>query len=439
MVKRDEVGIVLSYGLFLTWLQSFLYNGSMLNFIFNKVNIDVLAMVYIAVPAIASFLLAHFKIKEKHNRKLILNSLLIVVSGTVILMWIEAYLNVIIIYFLAGILGLASVIYIIGWGVCFIRKIPLDQMFRVMAAVICLSRILMMINRIFEFRGFYHLSNAYILLLLLISSIASYSLLNGETLDRRYYTIMIDKKIVSMLCAVVFLLNIGGGVSQTFFERQSHLQFPELPFVILMLYSIAMFSIIRFSKKFENLNYLVNIISLLGIGFLFYIIFYQNAPIALTLTLLAYLFLDVMLWTIVAKLSYMSNEPYKVFFPVMGSNLLAVLFGNILYMQFSSNIVVAIGICVVFIIIAFSLTLFMIKSLEIYFKRFNERNKMLLSPFEIFTEKEKEIVSLMLLDLKNREIAEKSGITENTLKTHAKNIYAKAEVANKKELIKKYK
>lgn len=49
--------------------------------------------------------------------------------------------------------------------------------------------------------------------------------------------------------------------------------------------------------------------------------------------------------------------------------------------------------------------------------------------------KEMEIYKLMLLGLKNKEIAEKANISENTLKGHARNIYSKLGVKNKKELL----
>lgn len=55
-----------------------------------------------------------------------------------------------------------------------------------------------------------------------------------------------------------------------------------------------------------------------------------------------------------------------------------------------------------------------------------------------FTKKEKEIFFLMLTDHKNPEIAEKLGISKNTLKTHIRNIYRKALVKNRSELLFKF-
>ncbi len=59
-------------------------------------------------------------------------------------------------------------------------------------------------------------------------------------------------------------------------------------------------------------------------------------------------------------------------------------------------------------------------------------------PIDHFTQKEKEILVLLLADQKNPEIAEKLGISKNTLKTHIRNIYGKALVKNRSELLFKF-
>jgi DNA-binding CsgD family transcriptional regulator len=51
------------------------------------------------------------------------------------------------------------------------------------------------------------------------------------------------------------------------------------------------------------------------------------------------------------------------------------------------------------------------------------------------TEREKEIITLMLEGKTNRAIAEELFITENTIKSHCRNIYAKFNVRNKSELL----
>ncbi len=52
-----------------------------------------------------------------------------------------------------------------------------------------------------------------------------------------------------------------------------------------------------------------------------------------------------------------------------------------------------------------------------------------------FTRKEKEVVYLMIAGHSNELIAETMGISRNTIKTHIRNIYRKAEVSNRSELL----
>lgn len=52
-----------------------------------------------------------------------------------------------------------------------------------------------------------------------------------------------------------------------------------------------------------------------------------------------------------------------------------------------------------------------------------------------FTKKEKEVAYLMLAGQTNTEIIEKLGFSKNTLKTHVRNIYRKASVKNRSELL----
>jgi DNA-binding CsgD family transcriptional regulator len=51
------------------------------------------------------------------------------------------------------------------------------------------------------------------------------------------------------------------------------------------------------------------------------------------------------------------------------------------------------------------------------------------------TAKERELIHLTLDGMTNKEIAVQMGITENTVKTHLKHIYAKTGILNKNQLL----
>ena len=55
------------------------------------------------------------------------------------------------------------------------------------------------------------------------------------------------------------------------------------------------------------------------------------------------------------------------------------------------------------------------------------------------TNREKEVMSLLLEGKKRKDIAEKLFVTESTIKKHSASIYKKLEVENRKELLEKLK
>ncbi|MBF4694938.1 helix-turn-helix transcriptional regulator [Fusibacter sp. Q10-2] len=182
-------------------------------------------------------------------------------------------------------------------------------------------------------------------------------------------------------------------------------------------------------------------LAIIGIGFLLLIIYNHAPTLSYLVVASGYLLLDMILWTLVAKVSFLFNEPFKVFFPVMGSNLIAVFLGNVLAMIFNDGwqkIYIAVSLCTIFTLLALPLYNALYGKLNALVEEARKRHWISESCLDIFTVKEREIVLLMLEGLKNKEVAERMFISENTLKTHAKNIYAKAEVSNKKELIEKY-
>jgi len=65
--------------------------------------------------------------------------------------------------------------------------------------------------------------------------------------------------------------------------------------------------------------------------------------------------------------------------------------------------------------------------------KIKEENKFA-SRVNTLTERELEIYNLLMIGKKNHEIAEELFISDNTLKTHLRNIYKKLNVAGKKEL-----
>lgn len=400
-------------------------------------------MIYIIVPAIICFGFAFLPWQEHKAIDLMRSSLIIAISGTFVLLILNRFWpEVIFMYILSGILGIFSVVFIAGWGVLFIRTIEYTDMFVVMAATICFSRVCIAINNTLSILPHGKIGVLFIFLSLIISYILTvkfrpYFQNNIEPLQ-----VSIDYKFILLICLIIFLTNVGGGLSQTLIKEVALKTFHGVYIVEGVLYALFMYLIILKRHSFDKPVFAVISLAIIGIGFLLLIV-YNNAPTLSYLVVASgYLLLDMILWTLVAKVSFLFNEPFKVFFPVMGSNLIAVFFGNVLAMTFNDSwqkMYIAVSLCTIFTLIALPLYNVLYGKLNVFVEEVRKRNWISESCLDIFTVKEREIVLLMLEELKNKEVAEKLFISENTLKTHAKNIYAKAEVSNKKELVEKYK
>ncbi|GAU79131.1 DNA-binding response regulator [Fusibacter sp. 3D3] len=442
MITRKASYLIFSYGLFLSWLLSFLYNGSLLSFVFKNINITVLAMVYIIVPAIACYCFAVLPWK-KHTAVLMMKyGLSVSMIGTTALLYLsETHLPILVIYILSGVLGLFSVIFIAGWGVLFIQVIEFSNMFVVMAATICLSRICISFNGTLSILSHGELGLFFVFFCLIFAYIYTLKIGLVKINSDESINTSIDLKLVLLLCLTVFFTNVGGGLSQTLLVELTVKTFRYIYIIEGLLYGLFILLIFFGNRYLDNPFFTTLSIIIIGMGFLMLIVFNNIPTLSYLITTSGYLFLDIILWTLVAKISYLFNEPFKVFFPVMGSNLLAVFLGNVLAMIFRDNwqsIYIAVALCTMCIFLALPLYNALHQQLLSLLKQFRKNQWLNEDYFNVLTEREREIVLLMLDGLKNKDIAEKIFISENTLKTHAKNIYAKTNVSNKKELIEKY-
>ncbi|WP_207736390.1 response regulator transcription factor [Fusibacter ferrireducens] len=442
MNDRKIVHVILSYGLFLSWLLSFLYNGSLLTIVFQNINIAFLAMIYIIVPAIVCYGFTFLPWQKYKAISWMKTSLIIAITGTFILLilnrfWPETYLM----YIVAGVLGIFSVIFIAGWGVMFIKTIEYTDMFVVMAATICFSRVCIAINNTLSTLPQGKIGILFIFLSLIISYIYTIKFEPYSENPKGAVHVALDYKFILLISLIIFLTNVGGGLSQTLIKELTLKTFSGVYIVEGVLYAFFMHLIILKKQSLDKPIFALISLAIIGIGFLLLIIYNHAPTLSYLVVASGYLLLDMILWTLVAKVSFLFNEPFKVFFPVMGSNLIAVFLGNVLAMIFNDGwqkIYIAVSLCTIFTLLALPLYNALYGKLNALVEEARKRHWISESCLDIFTVKEREIVLLMLEGLKNKEVAERMFISENTLKTHAKNIYAKAEVSNKKELIEKY-
>lgn len=220
-------------------------------------------------------------------------------------------------------------------------------------------------------------------------------------------------------------------------------------FAIDLIVSIIMFFLIKFVfYKNRHLDVLMVIfLTCLSFGVILLIIDMKVNTIGYFLISISYLFLDLYLWTIIIKLPKIVKLSKRFYFFAVGAYIISISIGKIIYIYFKNRsvclLICLIGILICFVIF-YVLQQYYNEVLIIAEKKYKnnnicENNNQINIGLEVLTEKETEIVKLMLKGLKNKEIASTVFISENTLKTHARNIYQKLNVNNKKELIEKNK
>jgi DNA-binding CsgD family transcriptional regulator len=145
---------------------------------------------------------------------------------------------------------------------------------------------------------------------------------------------------------------------------------------------------------------------------------------------------DLFIWTVVGHVGHLYGRPYRITSFALVSLLTSVFIGRILGIIFSSSpdgglYTIAVSFTTVFVTILVIPKLFETIDREVV--KIKEENKFE-KKVNNLTERELEIYNLLVKGKKNHEIAEELFITDNTLKTHLRNIYKKLNVAGKKEL-----
>lgn len=160
---------------------------------------------------------------------------------------------------------------------------------------------------------------------------------------------------------------------------------------------------------------------------------------------------DLFWWSIIGEMLDYTERPAKVFGIGLSANVFGVLCGGAIgILMNSSNIpeaeitVLALTIVCVTLVILPLLNRQLIILLKSHayltmYDRMDEKQQItiihqtkMLGPL---TEREQEVLQLILAGKSNKEIASALFVTESTIKTHARNIYSKYDVGSRAELI----
>lgn len=376
-----------------------------------------------------------------------------------------------------ALLGISSALYTLGWSHPFSAYLLLGERLKLMASVMIGSNIIYLLFNLLS----RVLSPQQLLLLSTVPlwlSLPPLILLPPEGgpqgslfITAREKRTPIPAPLMLNFCLFIAGLYLCSGlmynVMQPFLDAAgpSLIRYRYLPYIATLLIMW------RFGEQLQRYFPIYMGVSFLGLSFVSFALLYGNsAGLFLTTTLMesAFAFLDLFIWTTLGDLAFIYGAPFRIFGYALAAMLGSILAGELIsieLLQMGENfrlvtaLFAAAAIFLTYTVIPW-LTQRMQKDLYRFLGAAQKEEEsaadqsrsgngggkreqeslldsavQLLLPHQKLTPRETEIISLLLRGMTNREMAARLFISENTLKTHLKNIYPKFGVAHKRELL----
>jgi DNA-binding CsgD family transcriptional regulator len=354
--------------------------------------------------------------------------------------------------------GYAGGSAIASWGYFLKAFTPKNHRFKSCADVLIYSNILMIaINVVaINFSPFIGLTLSIICL---VVGMACIWVLPGETENDwreeiENYRRRDIKKPLILLCLFIFVITINSGlmyqVINPAFEHLTGLTswYWAVPYVIALLFMRNL------PMRMARAKILYVGMAMIMGAFISFMLLERNALdylVVNTLMLGACGIFDLFWWSIIGEMLEYIENPAKIFGIGLSANVLGVLSGGALGMAITSiqlpsaNVaVIALTVVCVTLIMLPPLNQQLVELLKSHtylaaYDRMSEsqQNNIILGvkALEELTVREQEVLQHILSGASNREIAQALFISENTVKTHVRNIFSKYEVSSRAELI----
>lgn len=446
---------VIIFSLFFAWILSFPFEGQVVYSIADKYALNADTTVFTAISAhFLGLFSGGFIVKNSAAaRKLMLWVSAICLVGSVVFFFpVPGIMRVLI-----GVLSYAAGLFVASWGFYFKSETPVGDRIKTAADVLIYSNILMiLINAAAVYL------NAYIGLALAVLTLMGTFLfvrkLRPEppqvAAPQTQDSLKSIAKPLLFLCIFVVVITINSGlmyqVINPAFENIEALAgwYWAVPYII------ALYIMRNLPRKADRPYILYVAIAMIGFAFLFFMILDRSATSYLvvdTLMLGACGIFDLFWWSILGEMLDLSCNPAKVFGIGLSANVLGVLIGGIVGNSIFSIEPYAVDPTIIALIVVFIVLMILPllnKSLSnvltdhVYLIKLSgmteeEQVKELRDVFQKYklTDRESEIAALLLKGYTYKMIAGELFISENTVKTHLKNAYAKLGVKNKTQLM----
>lgn len=460
MAQQQKFSIV-SISLFAGWLLTFLFEGEVLHHIIyaSEAKGELVGQLAIALH-FAGLFSCGFLIKRTSSAKMVmLAGIVVCFAGSLIFLMpysILWYLSIVAMAYYSGLV-------IASWGYFFKWSTPRNRRLQTAADVLIFANLLMIIinvitNHFSVYLG-YGLSSA----LLLLSIPFIYRLETEVDIDQSESEVLENPvvkdtmmKPFAYLCLFIVIITINSGIMyQVVRPAFSHLQLLTT-YYWAVPYVLALIILRSLPRGFNRAYALYVALAMMGVSYLLFMAMDTTVTTYLmvnTLMLGAFGVFDLFWWSLIGDFLDSSKEAAKVMGIGLSMNVLGILLGgmagslmNTAARQPHEVSLIALG--VVFVVIV------MMPVLNSQLNRFFEDHAFVMKlareiesdesidPLETFkntyqlTEREGEIIDLLVQGYTYKGISEKLVVSENTIKFHSRNIYQKLQINNKMELIK---
>lgn len=457
-INMDERRLsVVVFSLFFSWILAFPFEGQVLYALADSYSIDPHTMIFESIIAhFTGLFLCGFVIKTmKAAKRLILISIVFCIMGSTVFFFAPSILwNISLISssFLAG-------TCVAVWGFYFKSGTPSNERIKTAADGLIYSNILMILMNMTAIHLSPYAGLALSMLMLGVALFFSFQLpVNSQPgtppQPMKLETEISILKPFSFLCLFIVIITINSGLMyQVINPAFAHIEW-LVSWYWAVPYIIALYIMKNLPSK-TNRTYLLYVaMAMIGFAFIAFMTLDRSALSYLavnTLMLGACGVFDLFWWSILGEMLDLDKNPAKILGIGLSANVFGVLLGGFIGNAISTvdtrnyNPSV-LALAVVFIILILFPLLH--KQLSILLKdhafltvlsevSVAEQDKAInnFTTMGRLTERESEIAILLLKGRTYKMIAEELFLSQNTVKTHIKNIYSKFDIQSRMELV----
>ncbi|NLC03196.1 MAG: helix-turn-helix transcriptional regulator [Tissierellia bacterium] len=445
---------ILFYSLFSAWLLSLPFEGQILSSLYLKNSLDLsnLSLIIIGVLIIGLISAGYFVdniIKAKKVSRIITY---LVIFGSIVFFFPPSSLWTILILILSFLGG----VYIGTWGFYYRLYAPGKTKIEVIGKVLILSNLFMILINVvtINISPFIGLGVSILFLILSIVFLEQ----TGIKSNLEEYSSAINKiqnfKPIVLLLLFIVILTITSGLMYTVINPAFSYLKTLTSWYWAVPYIFVIYILIKSPNRINKSYVLYFAITLIGLSFLLFLILdrsWISYIVINSLMMGAYGVCDLFWWSIIGELFDYVKNPAKLFGLGLAANILGILIGSTLGSEFINinyklNPAI-LAMIIIFIILLILHLLYKYLSFIIsdhiflihhyYNEEISEDKKRdYTTRYPDLTNRENEIVNLLFTGRTYKMIAEELFLSENTIKTHIKNIYSKHNVQSKAELIK---